>query len=71
MSLETLYQMLWLFFAYSFLGWMLETTAVLSKKKVCQQRYSKWPSLQYLHGVAALMISIALRELVNSWVFLF
>lgn len=71
MSLETLYQMLWLFFAYSFLGWMLETTAVLSKKKKFANRGILNGPLCSIYGVAALMISIALRELVNSWVFLF
>ena len=42
----TWYELLWLFFIYSFLGWVLETAAATVKqKKICEQRFGEWTVL--------------------------
>ncbi|MDD3278519.1 MAG: putative ABC transporter permease [Lachnospiraceae bacterium] len=71
MRIEFLYQLLWLFFAYSFFGWVLETMAVISKKKKFANRGIMNGPLCCIYGVAAVIISAALRELTNNWFFLF
>lgn len=71
MNLEILVQMLWLFFVYSFFGWILETMSVLSKKKKFANRGILNGPICSIYGIAALMISIALRELTNHVFFLF
>ena len=45
----TFYELLWLFFAYSFAGWILETVAAAVKKKnLCEPGTGKRPLMRDL-----------------------
>lgn len=69
--METLYMILWLFFLYSFAGWLIETsTAIILKKKILNRGILNGP-LCIIYGIAAIIISIGFSELRNEWFFLF
>lgn len=67
---ETFYNVIWLFFAYSFLGWLGETAlaAVIEKKYV--DRSLLFGPLCTVYGVAGILITFALEDLVGNWFFL-
>lgn len=67
---ETFYNVIWLFFAYSFLGWLGETAlaAVMEKKYV--DRSVLFGPLCMVYGVAGILITVALEDLVGNWFFL-
>lgn len=67
---QTFYNVIWLFFAYSFLGWLGETAlaAVMEKKYV--DRSVLFGPLCMVYGVAGILITMALEDLVNNWFFL-
>lgn len=67
---QTFYNVIWLFFAYSFLGWLGETAlaAVIEKKYV--DRSVLFGPLCVVYGVAGILITTALEDLVNNWFFL-
>lgn len=67
----TVYQLLWLFFIYSVLGWVVGTTAAaIQKKKFVDVGflYGPWCPAYGLGGIA---FAIFLGELRNEWFFLF
>lgn len=71
MQTDLLYRVLWIFFLYSFLGWILETiAAVIQKKKFVNRGVLNGP-LCCSYGVAAVVMTAGLGELKNSWFFLF
>lgn len=71
MSDFSLYQLLWLFFIYSFLGWMLETTmAAFHQRKFSNPGLVNGPFC-VIYGIAAVLMSVSLRELTGIWLFLF
>ncbi|MCI9264410.1 MAG: putative ABC transporter permease [Oscillospiraceae bacterium] len=69
--METFYRLVWLFFCYSFLGWLLETAVAA----VRQRRYVDWSLLFgpicVVYGAAGVVISVALCDLAENWLFLF
>ena len=67
----TFYQIVFLFFAYSFLGWVGEVlfTAVVHRKY--QDRGVLSGPLCILYGIGALVITFALRDIRDGWFFLF
>ena len=65
------YELLWLFFVYSFLGWVLETvTATLRQKKFSNRGLVNGPFC-VMYGITAVLISVGLQELTGFWLFLF
>ena len=65
------YELLWLFFVYSFLGWILETvTATLRQRKFSNRGLVNGPFC-VMYGITAVLISIGLQELTGFWLFLF
>ena len=65
------YQFVYLFFAYSFLGWLGEVITTAVRKRRYQDRGVLNGPLCILYGVGGLTISFALGELQESWFFLF
>ena len=65
------YELLWLFFIYSFAGWVLETVvATLLHRKFSNRGLVNGP-LCILYGVGAVAMSVGLQELTGIWLFLF
>ena len=52
------YELLWMFFVYSFMGWILETVSATGPFCV-------------MYGITAVLISVGLQELTGFWLFLF
>lgn len=65
------YQFVYLFFAYSFLGWVGEVVTTAVRKRRYQDRGVLNGPLCILYGVGGLTISFALGELQQGWFFLF
>ena len=65
------YQFVYLFFAYSFLGWLGEVVTTAVRKRRYQDRGVLNGPLCILYGVGGLTISFTLGELRQSWFFLF
>lgn len=64
------YELLWLFLAYSFLGWVLETvTAAVKQKKFVNRGMINGPFC-IIYGTAAVLMSIGLHEVTGAWLFL-
>lgn len=64
------YELLWLFLAYSFLGWVLETvTAAVKQKKIVNRGMINGPFC-IIYGTAAVLMSIGLHEVTGIWLFL-
>lgn len=64
------YQLIWMFFAYSFLGWVLETvTAAISQKRFVNRGLINGPFC-VIYGIAALILSVYLQELHGIWLIL-
>lgn len=69
--METCIKLFWLFLAYSFLGWLLETVAsALKKKRFVNRGFLNGP-LCGIYGIAAVVITVVLRDLRGNWVFLY
>lgn len=65
------YELLWLFFLYSFLVWILETvTATLRQRKFSNRGLVNGPFC-VMYGITAVLISVGLQELTGFWLFLF
>lgn len=64
------YEMLWVFFACSFLGWILETIAAAIKQKRFVNRGLVNAPFCIVYGIAALTITIFCQELHGIWLFL-
>lgn len=69
--METFYRIVWLFFCYSFLGWLLETAVAALREKRYVDRSLLFGPLCVVYGAAGVVISVALRDLANNWLFLF
>ncbi|MCD7829446.1 MAG: putative ABC transporter permease [Clostridiales bacterium] len=65
------YQLLWLFFIYSFLGWVGESIYAAIRQKQFVNRGLLNGPLCCIYGVAALVFSLGLQELDTAPVFLF
>lgn len=65
------YEMLWLFFIYSFLGWLVETAAASGKKKKFVNRGFFTGPLCAVYGIAAILMTLTLGDLRERPVFLF
>ena len=64
------YELLWLFFLYSFLGWVLETiTAAIRQKRFVNRGLVNLPFC-LLYGSTAIFISIFAQELQGFWLFI-
>lgn len=64
------YELVWLFFCYSFLGWVLETIVAAFKQKRFVNRGLINGPLCVLYGLTAVVITVYLRELDGIWLFL-
>ena len=67
----SLYELLWLFFIYSFLGWILETMIAAWKQRKFANRGLVNGPFCVIYGIAAAVMSISLREMTGIWLFLF
>lgn len=65
------YELLWLFFVYSFLGWVLETAATTLKQRKFANRGLVNGPLCVVYGITAVLMSIGLQELKGVWLFVF
>ena len=64
------FEILWLFFFYSFAGWVLETVfATLKQKNFANRGWINGPFC-ITYGIGAVVISIALQGLDGIWLFL-
>lgn len=65
------FELVWLFFAYSIIGWVIETLfAVVKERRFVDRGVLNGP-LCPVYGVAGLIATVGLRELAGSWFFLF
>ncbi len=65
------YPLAWLFFIYSFAGWVLETTqAAVVHKKFMNRGFINLP-LCPIYGTVAVSFALFLQELTHTWFFLF
>ena len=67
----SLYELLWFFFIYSFLGWILETVIAAWKQRKFANRGLVNGPFCVIYGIAAAVMSISLREMTGIWLFLF
>lgn len=66
----TWYEIIWLFFAYSFIGWILETvTAAIKQKRFVNRGLVNTPFC-ILYGVSAVIITVFGQELQGFWLFI-
>ncbi|MCI7100248.1 MAG: putative ABC transporter permease [Lachnospiraceae bacterium] len=63
------YEVLWLFFACSFLGWVLETVMAAVKQKRFVNRGLVNAPFCVLYGVGAVLITVVCQELTGFWLF--
>ncbi len=63
------YEILWLFFAYSFLGWILETVSAAVKQKRFVNRGLINAPLCVIYGIGAVIITVFFQELSGFWLF--
>lgn len=63
------YEILWLFFVYSFLGWILETLSAAIKQKKFVNRGLINAPFCVLYGTGAVLITIFCQELTGFWLF--
>lgn len=65
------YELLWLFFVYSFVGWVLETVfAAMRQKKFVNRGLVNGPFC-VLYGITSVIMTVGLQELDGVWLFLF
>ncbi|MDE6108294.1 MAG: putative ABC transporter permease, partial [Oscillospiraceae bacterium] len=67
---ETFYNVIWLFFAYSFMGWLGETAYAAVREKRYVDRSLLFGPLCVVYGVSGTLITFALEDLVDNWFFL-
>lgn len=65
------YEILWLFFVYSFLGWILETVTAAVKQKRFVNRGLVNAPLCVIYGIGAVLITIFFQELTGFWLFFY
>lgn len=66
-----LFRLLWIFFLYSFAGWVIETTVAIIKQKRFVNRGVLNGPLCTIYGVAAIVLSVTQRELLDNIPLLF
>ena len=66
----TFYSIVFLFFAYSFLGWVTEVVFTAAVHRKYQDRGVLSGPLCILYGIGALVITFALRDIRDGWFFL-
>ncbi|MDO5336606.1 MAG: putative ABC transporter permease [Eubacteriales bacterium] len=64
------YELLWLFYCYSFLGWVLETVSAAAKQKRFVNRGLINGPFCVIYGTTAVIIAIGFQELGGIWLFL-
>lgn len=64
------YELLWLFFLYSFLGWVLETVFAALKQKNFVNRGLITGPLCTVYGISAVIFAVFLQDLDGIWLFL-
>lgn len=65
------YELLWLFFIYSFGGWVLETVLVTVKQRKFANRGLVNGPFCVIYGFTVVCMSIGLQELTGFWLFVF
>lgn len=65
------YELMWLFLAYSFIGWLIETVAGSVKKHRFVNRGFFTGPFCFVYGFSAVLMAMTLWELENRWFFLF
>lgn len=63
------YELLWLFFLYSFLGWVLETVFAAVKQKYFANRGLINGPFCIIYGIAGVAMSVVLTDLPMFWIF--
>ena len=67
----SIYQLLWLFLIYSFVGWILETIfAITKQRKIINGGLINGPFCT-VYGFTGVLITVALKDLSGVWLFLF
>lgn len=62
----TMYELAWLFFAYSFLGWILETiVGTINRKRFVNRGFVSGP-ICLVYGIAAVIMNVFLWELLDN-----
>lgn len=69
--IQNMYELLWLFFMYSFFGWALETAAASGKKKQFVNRGFFSGPVCFIYGFAAVWMAVSFEELKSRPVYLF
>lgn len=69
--MEEFYRLVWLFFCYSFLGWLLETAVAAVRERRYVDRSLLFGPVCVVYGAAGVVISIALCDLADNLAFLF
>ncbi len=67
----SVYELLWLFFIYSFLGWLFETTYAALRQKHFVNRGLVSGPLCIVYGIGAVLMTVGLQELTGVWLFIF
>lgn len=67
----TIYELLWLFLVYSFIGWTIETVAGSVKWHRFVNRGFFTGPFCFVYGFSAVLMTVTLWELENQWFFLF
>lgn len=63
------YELLWLFLAYSFIGWVLETVFAAAKQKQFVNRGLINGPVCIIYGIVAVLMTVGLHELGGLWLF--
>ena len=67
----SVYELLWLFYIYSFLGWIFEVVLAACKQRKFANRGLVNGPFCVIYGIAAVLMSVGLREMSGPWLFLF
>ena len=67
----SIYQLLWLFLIYSFVGWILETIFAITKQRKIINRGLIIGRFCTVYGFTGVVITVALKDLSGVWLFLF
>ena len=65
------YELLWLFFVYSFLGWLIETAVASGKNRKFINRGVFTGPVCFVYGFSAVFMTLAFWELKDNPLFLF
>ncbi len=64
------YELLWLLFIYSFLGWLLETVSAAIRQRRFVNRGLVNSPLCLVYGITAVFIAVFFQELSGIWLFM-